>query len=263
MRIILILHQHNSIEFYTFEELNRWGVTHAIFTRKGGVSPRPWHTLNLGGTVGDHPERVGENRRLAFAAVGVDSQKIYDVWQVHSADVVVVDTPRDTTQPHLKADAMITDKRGIALFMRFADCVPILLFDRAKGVIGLVHAGWKGTLSKIVVETIRLMEATYFTKPTDIIAGIGPSIGGHHYQVGIEVFETARKIAPQIAEKSFRFQGDGIFFDLWKANTIWLESMGVKFIEVSGICTVCNPEQWFSHRGENGKTGRFGAVIRL
>src|SRR5512143_1065971 len=98
-------HQPDSIRYLTFDSLEQAGVPHAVFTRLGGVSPAPWSALNLGGTVGDDPARVVENRRRAFHALERATESLYDVWQVHSADVVCTDRPRPLDAPHLQADA--------------------------------------------------------------------------------------------------------------------------------------------------------------
>lgn len=259
----LKLHIVNGLHYYSFETLDQSGVVHAIFTRRGGVSPHPWASLNLGGSVGDASERVQENRKRAFDAVGLSNNKVYDVWQVHSADVVCVENPKKPEQPHQRADAILTNQKGVHLFMRFADCVPILVFDRVKGVIGIVHAGWQGTIAGIAEKVIDKMCAEYGSKPKDIWAGIGPSIGVHHYVVGEEVWQHALASIPDVARKAFEVRSGEYRFDLWLANQLLLERAGVKEIEIAGICTACNLQDWYSHRAEKGKTGRFGVMISL
>ncbi len=122
--------------YYSFASLEREGLTHAIFTRCGGVSPAPWHHLNVGGTVGDERERVIENRRRSFEAAGLPFDSIADLWQVHSADAFRADAPKGDLPYLARADALITDRPGVSLFMRFADCVPILLYDPARLALG-------------------------------------------------------------------------------------------------------------------------------
>ncbi len=255
--------QSGDIRYNCFDNLSSHGVAHAAITRRGGVSPAPWATLNVGATVGDDIERVKENRKKAFEAIGRDVHSYYDVWQVHSKDVICTDSPRSLETPHLKADAILTNTSGVTLFMRFADCVPILLFDPVKRAIGLVHAGWLGTISQIVVAAINKMMDEYSTNPSDVIAGIGPSICQNHYEVGEEVVDEAKKSFEGDAG-NFIINDDGHFyFNLWEANRYLLEKTGVNQIEISGICTACHLEDWFSHRGEAGKTGRFGVMIGL
>ncbi len=252
--------QPDSVRYYQFESLE--GVPHAIFTRKGGVSPAPWAELNLGGTVGDHPANVVENRSILFRSLDRNPDLVFDVWQVHGKDVVCTREPRLSGEAHQKADAILTDRPGITLLMRFADCVPILLWDPVKKVVGIAHAGWQGTVKKVAASTISAMQKNYGSNPTHIRAGIGPSIAVHHYPVGAEVIAQARQVFGNDAE-NFLENSQQFKFDLWKANRHVLEDEGVNQIEVAGICTACNLDDWYSHRAEGGKTGRFGVVIGL
>ncbi len=256
-------HQPDSIRYYSFETLEEAGISQAVFTRRGGVSPWPWQSLNLGGTVGDQPVHVAENRQRAFQSLGRSLASLYDVWQVHSAVVVRADAPRPPETAHLKADAIITDRPGVTLFMRFADCVPIFLVDPDRRVIGMVHSGWLGTVRQVGAAAVAAMQTEYGCKPEDILAGIGPSIAAHHYPVGPEVVEQVNAAFGSNAHTLLPAQDGGVQFDLWAANRLVLESCGIRQIEVSGICTACDLDNWYSHRGELGKTGRFGALIGL
>jgi hypothetical protein len=253
----------DQVIYYMFENLIEKGVSHAIFSRHGGVSPEPWKSLNMGATVGDDLERVKENRNRAFTILGRNTESIFDVWQVHSSDVICTNSPRPSNALHQKADAIITDKSDVTLFMRFADCVPIMLYDQRLKVIGLVHAGWLGTINKVVEKAIDQMKLVYHCNPGDIIAGIGPSIGPDHYEVGSNVIEGAEKSFGRMAGEILRSINGSVHFDLWEANRLLLLRSGVRNIELSGICTACHIDDWFSHRGEYGKTGRFGAMIGL
>lgn len=256
-------HYSDSLEYETFEEFDRLGIPHAIFTRKGGVSPHPWASLNMGGTVGDDLDRVRENRLKAFRSLNFSIDKSFDVWQVHSTRVICVEQPRDQSHPYLQADGIVTNQRGIVLFMRFADCVPILLVDPIQKAIGIVHAGWKGTLLKIAEVAILTMTRQFGSKPEEIIAGIGPSIAAHHYPVGEEVLVEAQKSIPQFVSDVCYRDDQQIYFDLWYANQLILQQNGVKSIELANQCTACHIDDWFSHRAEHGKTGRFGVMISL
>jgi YfiH family protein len=161
------------LRVFQFETLQSNGVTHAIFTRRGGVSPPPWATLNLGAGVGDADERVRANRRLVLEALGLNTDSVFDVWQVHSAEVVVADQPRADAAPR-RADAILTDRPSVTLLMRFADCVPILLVDPQRRAIGIVHAGWLGTVRQVVRQAVRSMGQAYGSRPEDLRAGLGP-----------------------------------------------------------------------------------------
>jgi polyphenol oxidase len=259
----MTFHQPDSIRYFTFDSLESAGVKHAIFTRRGGLSPPPWASLNVGGLLGDDPERVLGNRVLSFHQLDSPPESVYDVWQVHSAEVVCATAPRPPEVPHRKADAILTNRPAITLFMRFADCVPILLFDPLRRIAGIVHAGWLGTVRKTITAAVEAMHSTYASHPPDILAGIGPSIGAHHYPVGPEVATQVRAAFGQDSSALLSVQDGAVHFDLWAANRLLLEQAGLRQIEIAGICTACHPEDWYSHRGENGKTGRFGALIAL
>lgn len=264
--------RNNSIRYFVFDSLRDNSINHGIFTRKGGVSPYPWQSLNVGGTVGDDPDRVLENRSLIFRTLGLDTRSNYDVWQVHSNKVVCAKSPRETQKKIKKADAILTNVPGVTLFMRFADCVPIFFYDPNKKVVGIAHAGWKGTLENIVQETLHAMQENYDSKFSDIITAIGPSIAEHHYEIGPDVVELVEdrywndadnfliKRENDAADEKIR---NKTMFDLQKANQFHLLSAGVSNVEISSICTACNQGDWYSHRGEKGKTGRFGALISL
>ena len=255
--------QSEGVRYFTFESFPTQSLVHGVFTRQGGISPAPWASLNMGGGVGDDPKRVKENSRRAFRALGRSIQSNYDVWQVHSADVVCADAPRTPETPYQKADVILTDKPEITLFMRFGDCVPVLLYDPQHRVVGLAHAGWLGTVRLTLKAAIDAMQSRYGCRPEEIIAGIGPSIGLHHYQVGVEV---VAQVQAAFGEKSSLLLHDeegAVKFDLWEANRLILKSCGVEQIELAGICTACHLEDWYSHRGEKGTAGRFGALIGL
>jgi hypothetical protein len=256
-------HQPESIRYYTFDILDDDAVTNAVFTRWGGVSPAPWAELNVGATVGDDPQNVRENRLRALRTLGRAPQSVYEVWQVHSAQVVRADAPRPVDQPHLQADIILTDRPEVTLMMRFADCVPILLHDPVRRVVGLVHAGWLGTVRRAAQQAVLAMQAEYGSQPADILAGIGPSIGADHYEIGAEVADQVRQVFGQDATRLLPSYNGAVHFDLWSANRLQLEAVGVHHIEVSGLCTACHVEDWYSHRQEGGRTGRFGALISL
>jgi YfiH family protein len=236
---------------------------HGVFTRLGGVSARPWHSLNVGSTVGDDPDAVAHNRSILTSALGLADRHECTVWQVHSADTIVVDGTAANSRVLAQADGMVTDRPDVALTMRFADCVPILLHDPVRRVIGMAHAGWRGTVAGAGPSAVRTMVATYGCRVQDIRAGIGPSIGPMRYQVGEEVV-TAVQQAFGNPDGLIRLADDGsTYLNLWEANRRSLVAAGVVHIEVAAICTASQTEEFFSHRAEHGMTGRFGAVIAL
>ena len=254
--------ENASLRYYQFGVFPP-DVIQAVFTRRGGVSPSPWATLNVGGTVGDDGERVRENRLRSFAALGRPLESIFDVWQVHSADVVIADGPRPVDVPHQKADVILTRNPAVTLYMRFADCVPVMLYDPVRRAIGMVHAGWLGTVRGASRVAVEAMQTKLGSRPGDILAAIGPSIGPDHYQVGADVLEQVSAAFGDEAGRLVAHRDGRAYLDLWASNRLQLEQAGVRHIEVAGLCTACHTEDWFSHRAESGRTGRFGALIAL
>ena len=253
---------NGEIRYFQFEQLGQ-GQLHAIFTRQGGISPDPWASLNLGSTVGDDLQNVRENRQRALQTLDRDLASVYDVWQVHGVNVAIAEAPRPAEMAHIKADVILTDQPGVTIMMRFADCVPIFLHDPVHKVVGIAHAGWIGTVKGTVRFAVEAMGQRFGSKPGDIQAGIGPSIGPDHYEVGPEVVNQVRQsfhdeASPLLPESMGRTK-----FDLWAANRLLLERAGVIQVEVAGLCTACHNEDWYSHRAEKGRTGRFGALIAL
>jgi YfiH family protein len=147
--------------------------------------------------------------------------------------------------------------------MRYADCVPILLYDPIRHVVCLAHAGWVGTLNRVAAAAVSAMQTQFGTRAGDLLAGIGPSICVDHYPVGDEVIQKVRQTFGAEAEQVIARHGEQSHLDLWKANQIVLWQAGVSEIEISGLCTAGDTTKWYSHRAEHGKTGRFGALLAL
>ncbi|MBN2046215.1 MAG: peptidoglycan editing factor PgeF [Anaerolineaceae bacterium] len=258
------IHRNGSIQYVTFDLFDRYHIPHGIFMRHGGVSPAPWNSLNVGGSVGDEAENHRENLARIFASLGRDLSTRHDVWQVHGKDVLVVRTPKKPDADWQRADGMVTDQRGITLLTRFADCVPILLFDPVKEVVGAVHAGWQGTVQKIPAEGVRMMVTEFGCDPKHILAGIGPSIGPDDYEVGESVMNQVRESFGENADRLLTSTRPGhALLDLWEANRLTFAEAGVEQVEIAGISTYSNVADWFSHRKEQGQTGRFASLIAL
>ncbi|MBK7449189.1 MAG: peptidoglycan editing factor PgeF [Anaerolineales bacterium] len=252
----------DGLRYYQFDIFPR-NVLNAVFTRHGGISPEPWTSLNLSISVGDDPTRVAENRIHAFNALGRNPASLHDAWLVHGTDVIYAEEPRPLDQPTQKADILFTDNPAVSLFMRFADCVPLLFHDPKKQVIGISHAGWMGTVKGVAEVSIRAMQEHYGSNPQDIVAGIGPSISVDHYEVGEDVAAQFREKYGSDSEQVLQSRDGRIYLDLWTANALQLRAMGVEQIQISGLCTACHLDDWYSHRAEKGKTGRFGALLAL
>ena len=255
-------HEQNGLRYYSFDIFSD-AVKQAVFTRRGGISPAPWYSLNLGGSVGDDPARVAENRIHAFHSMGRDPASIHDVWLVHGTNIVYADEPRPLEKPSAQADILFTDNPKVSLFMRFGDCVPIMFHDPLKNIIGIAHAGWMGTVRGVAKAAVEGMQSHYGCRPENIVAGVGPSIGMDHYEVGAEVISQFQEKYNHDANKVLQTRNGSTFLDLWAANVIQLQNAGVEQIQVSGVCTACHLDDWFSHRAEKGKTGRFGALMAL
>jgi len=257
-------HQPDRVRYLTFDSFTVKGITHAVFTRVGGESTGYLSSLNVGLTVGDDPGIVARNRQLAFQTLDRRVNSLSDSWLVHQDNVVVYETPRPTDQKFPpKADIILTDKPQVSLFMRYADCVPILLYDPQQKAIGLAHAGWQGTVLKVAKKAVEAMQSRYGTQPANLLAAIGPSIGPQRYEVGPEVVEQVSTAFGPDGPALLPQFGTSTHFDLWAANQLTLSQAGVKQIETASICTASNTQDWFSHRAERGKTGRFGVLLAL
>ncbi len=254
--------QNKDVRYFQFQNFPD-SITHAIFTRQGGVSPAPWDSLNLGGTVGDAPANVRENRIRAFAALGRDPESLFDLWQVHGTRAVFASEPRPADSHEDKGDLIFTDNPEVTLYMRFADCTPLLFSDATLGVVGIAHAGWQGTVDGVATAAIKAMCEHYGSKPENIQTAIGPSIGVDHYEIGDKVIEQVHKNFGKEAESLLPKYGNRRHFDMWAANRFLFEEAGVIQIETANLCTACHLKDWYSHRAEKGKTGRFGAIIAL
>jgi YfiH family protein len=234
-----------------------------MFTRLGGHSRPPWQSLNTGHTVGDVPAAVDANHRAICEALGITTGQLVSPHQVHGSRVVAVG-PRDCGRVIECADALITDSPGVVLMLRFADCVPVWLYDPLRRAVGLAHAGWRGMVAGVATATVRAMQATYGCQPPDLVAGVGPAIGPCCYEVGADVVEAVGGAFSGGQEAMLERRGAGKWhLDLWLAVRQQLAHAGVAEIEVARVCTACHTEEWFSHRAERGRTGRMGALVAL
>ncbi len=259
-------HHFNQIVYYQFETLTaQQGILHGVFTRKGGVSEGVFDSLNVGSTVGDDQDRVIANRQRMAEALSVDEADTRTTWQVHGADVVRALPGDRPGGPPPKADGIITNVKELPLVMRFADCVPIFLYDPSKNAIGLAHAGWRGTVAGAGIAVVTAMMKVYGSQPENIIAGVGPSIGPCCYEVGPEVIHAITETFGNVNDLIHAPNGNGVrsHLDLWAANERALRGVGIQHIEVARMCTSCNTHEFYSHRREQGKTGRFGVLISL
>lgn len=251
------------LSYYIFNAADFNGTVNGFFSRRGGVSSKPLESLNLGGGIGDTRENIIENRRRILTTLGRSEDSIFDVWQVHSTKTIFTKRARGINEDYHQADAIFTNNPEVTLLMRFADCVPVLLYHPVKRIVGILHAGWKGTLNRICLSSIKHACRHFSTIPEEWIAGIGPSIGPDHYQVGTEIVELANKVFGDEVRDVISQRDGQSYLNLWEANRYFLKKAGVKVIYSMDVCTACDTGTWYSHRAENGKTGRFAGVIGL
>ena len=200
----------------------------------------------------------------AFAGVDVDRLRL--LHQVHGRNVVVA-SPDGQNPDRPEADAVISDDPSLALVVRVADCAPILIADRRRGAAAAVHAGWRSTMQRIVVQAVAALESSYGTRTEDLVVAIGPSLGTCCGEMGEEVVDAFRGEGHDDASLSrwfVRDVGRRPHFNLWRANRDQLEAAGVRpgAIHVSGLCTRTYPETFHSYRAAGQQAGRMAAVIR-
>lgn len=259
------------IQFVTFDALeNIPFIRHGFSTRIGGVSQGVYNSLNLGVKTGDSIEDVEQNIQMFTAAVGLNYENLVVSDQVHG-DIIKIVLEEDKGKGFFKerdyhsVDGLITNIPGIPLLTIFADCVPIYFVDIAKKVVGLSHAGWKGTRLKIGKKTVEMMVCHYGSDPKDIVALIGPSIKKCCYEVDQFVINEFESSFGSVSSFTTPKKDGKYMLDLWTANKIVLLEAGLRDenIRNSNLCTSCHSDLFYSYRKENGVTGRMGAIIQL
>ncbi len=254
------------------ELLEQDGFVNGFSTRLGGVSDMPRDALSLAGFNDDRAENILENRRR-FLKLFPGEWSLAGCWQVHGADVRVVNTVEEAKPAEgqlgetIYCDVIVSNASGVLAAVKTADCVPILIGDPVTGAFAAIHAGWRGTLAGAVAVGVQRMRDEYGANPADVRVAIGASAGPCCYEVGAEVIDAFTE----------KFSDDGLFtptrsgharIDLLKANADQLISAGVspERIHVAPICTMCRTDLFFSYRKEkkvNGKVGRLMAVVGL
>jgi len=298
----LIEQHYQQLRFLQFHHLSAYPeLVHGVFTRHGGTSPAPYHSLNTTHSIlrekRDAVENVLQNRRLVLEALDIADSPCVTLWQIHGADVHVYEPdapwrsdwssasyfqPGWTPETIRKGDAIITQTRGMALTMSFADCTPLLFYDPVQHVIGIAHGGWRGTARGVTLTTIEAMQQRFGSHIEDIHAAIGPTIGECCYEVSEEVraifLGRANFDEDPIAERFRPLLREAASFGIVQENgrdslrlnlqethrrLLLLAGLRPEHIEAANICTGCNTADFFSHRKENGQTGRFPVTIML
>jgi YfiH family protein len=239
-------------------------LRHAFSTRHGGVSSMPAQALNLGSVPWDTAAHVLENRRRFLSALNIRPLSLATVSQVHSAEFHIIKTPAHQWNPRTPGDGLATAEEGVALAVQVADCFPVLLADPQTGAIAAVHAGWRGIRARILFRTIVGMQRSLGVNPAHLLAAIGPGIRSCCLEVGDEVafafdaeFSGARLCSPSPHNPA------KYLLDLPQALHLQLAEARVPQEAVSdlGLCTRCNPAEFFSYRAEGSHSGRMMAVI--
>ncbi|MEN6483318.1 MAG: peptidoglycan editing factor PgeF [Syntrophobacteraceae bacterium] len=237
------------------------GLVHGIFTRHGGVSLPPYTGLNVGWNNGDSPEHVRENLNRVKQSLAIDT--MIGCPQVHGDTVHIVDgkllagaaarPPVLVTPP---GDALATNLPDVGLLIKIADCQAIFLVDPVRGAIANIHSGWRGSVQDIAGKTVRAMRDHFGSRPEDLLAAVSPSLGPCHAEF--------RNYRDELPPSFHPFQSRPLYFDFWAITRSQLTDAGLKDenIETAGRCTVCEPQHFFSYRGQ-GNTGRMAAVIAL
>jgi len=284
--------KNKEMAYFTFQSLEQTGIVEHFFsTRYGGVSSDYLYSLNFSYSQGDRKENVNENFRRAAAHMGMEGSDIVCSQQTHTTNVrkiTAADKGKGVVceQDYTDIDGLITNEKGIILATFYADCVPLFIVDPINKAIGLSHSGWRGTVGKMGKVTLDKMQAEYGTKPEEVKTAVAPSICQNCYEVSEDVAVTFREaFVPddiKAAEYLKRYKqeysqkdiDDCLMYqkengkyqlNLWYANFRVLRDAGVpnENIEVTDVCTCCNPKLLFSHRASNGKRGNLGAFMML
>jgi len=255
----LIRLEKENLTFYQFPSFRSVpGLVHGVFTRRGGKSAGDLRGLNLSFSVGDQAGRVAGNRKRVRDLLNLPS--LTSLRQVHGTEAVIISNGRgpDTTETpeNESGDILLTDRPGIGLMIKQADCQSVMLVDPRHKALGNMHCGWRGNVRGVITEGIRKMQAVYGTDPADLLAAVGPSLGPCcaefiHYR-------------EELPEEAWQYQARPLYFDLWQWSRDQLLAAGVRNenIAVAGICTSCHTDEFYSYRKEKN-TGRFGSVIGL
>lgn len=247
--------EQNGVGYLEFPHLKRFNrLRHSVFTRRGGVSPAPFNSLNVGLGVGDSADHVSRNRQRINRIM--DGGEPVFAHQVHGTAVAVVgpDAPVGARPP--TADALVTDIPGKDLVIQVADCQPVFLYDPNRHVVANIHSGWRGSVMNIIERTVETMISIFGCEPAQLYAAIGPSLG----RCCAEFINYRREIPKAL----WIYKENRHHFDFWKMSRDQLTAAGVPetHIGCSELCTRCGTDLFFSYRGEK-ETGRFAAVIGI
>jgi YfiH family protein len=242
----------NGLPFFKVSELDplRW-LRHGFLTRKGGVSPPPFDSLNISLSKGDQTEHVSENKQRIAGAFGFHTENLILLNQMHQDRILVLRESPPVLPSLLEYDASITNIPGTFLGIKTADCLPIMIIDLKKRVIAAIHAGRQGTALRITTQVLRMMKAEFGCSTRDLLVALGPSIGLCCYEVDERVFKPEwEPFATPTAAGKWKV-------DLAQINIAHMKSEGIDEAQLFwvNLCTRCHPDLFFSHRKEI-RTGR-------
>ena len=254
--------------YYIIESFEKTGlVKHCFTTRRGGVSENEYESMNLRVNCGDSRENIMENYGIICRELDIDIKSLVLSKQVHGtdiADVSMTDCGNGLLRENKfeSADALVTAQRGVTLVTFYADCVPVFLLDKRRGVLALVHSGWRGTVGRISALTAAHMSKNYGSKKEDILAAVGPSVRACHFEVGGEVAEVFEE---EFGSESIAKGYDKPHVDLQRCVVAQLSEYGIPpdNITDSGICTCCNGDLFYSHRKMGERRGTMAAFAQL
>jgi hypothetical protein len=241
--------------------LAKAGVPHGFSLRDGGISSGPFASLNLGASVGDHPEAVKENTRRLAEAAGFSPDAFVTVAQVHGDRVVEAPGEVELTNGRrTEADAVVTARPGLAPAVRTADCVPLLLWAPDAGAVAAVHVGWRGAKARVAARAVEALAARYRASPAQILAAVGPSIRACCYEVSADL---AAEFTREFGALAVAGNHARPHLDLVHVVRATLAAVGVAEdrVDVVGACTSDDRKRFFSHRRDHGNTGRHLAFI--
>lgn len=267
----IILTKKDHLQYIEFQNLKKYDdiLIHCFTTRLGGVSEGECSSLNLSFNRNDSKENVLQNYRIIADAIGVEFDKMVLSNQIHDSRIRIVqleDAGKGLTKDSdiIGYDGLSTNQKGIPLVTFYADCVPVLLLDPVKKAITAVHSGWKSTVKNIALEALLLMKDIYGSDMKDIQVAIGPSICKDCFEVDIDVYNCFTEKFSW-CDKFTEYKNGKYYIDLQQLIKQVLVDAGVleNNINVSGVCTKCNNDVFFSFRGDDRNTGSLAAIMML
>jgi len=251
----------NDVVYLVFDSFEKYDfIQHGFSTKKGGISEGHFSSMNLRLTSTDNPKKVEKNFKKFLEIFDLTKKNTVLTNQIHGKKIIKVNAYKENIEG---SDGLVTNTEELGLMTFHADCIPVFFADTNKKIVGLVHSGWGGTLEGIAVEMIDLMRKAYDSRIEDIIVGIGPGIGSCCYEVGEELYNQFINKDKKY-DRFFEKKSTKYLLDLKGLIQYDLMNKGIleKNIEVSDLCTKCNMDLFFSHRGQGLKRGGMAAIIK-